>query len=400
MFDEEKDLISASDITSENEDIEVNIEELITLNEDTVFEDCNILFDLTKGGRIKVNKKKLKVIDSTVVFKGYCKECVMEIVDGEVLFDGCKFSQIDSLNKYNRYISMSKSGCIDISSTSITDLQGVFVQSVGANVFFDDCEVKELSGILCEATKVDNYKIKAPSAKFKKITFEKCSFPKKISWDREISVIPDSWGTIAPSLIYTFELINTVVEACKFIKCKERCINISNTDLPNPSTIKDCEFIDCSHKVEDSYDSMYRDKEAYSVYLRKTEVTMSNCKFSKSWGVYSHSQCSSANFDKCIFLNCIGYSSFEKYGILSIFNEVNKPCINVTNCEFDKCKTNEMGTNSGLITISAGEPEKKQAETVIISKCKYKNCKSDHNISGTEKQSGFFGKTIVLYKEK
>jgi len=403
MFDEEKNIINVDEIENENEDVQLVVDKKIKISHDTTFEDCNIIIDISKGGRINSKKSKIKFIDTKIIFVGSCNECVIEVIDGSISLEDCSITQIEAKSKdYTVFVSVSGTGNVNVDGLEIKNIQGTFLQSVGMNVYLENCKVNDLSGVMCETTKPEDYNIMAPSAKFRNITFDKCDFPQNINFDDVKHVVDLTWHTEAPSIIYTFELIDTVVEKCSFNSCKTRCICIMNINLANPSTIKQCSFKKCSNKVKKSYkteDAVCKENEAYSVYLRKTEVNMEKCKFVNSWGVYSHSQYSRANFSDCVFEKCVGYSSCEKYGILSIFNEVDEPCINISNCEFAECKSNEADDNSGIITVSAGMPERKQFGTVIISNCKFNNCDADYNISGTEKQDGFFGKTIVLYKE-
>ena len=100
----------------------------------------------------------------------------------------------------------------------------------------------------------------------------------------------------------------------------------------------------------------------------------------------------------CTFDGCDLKSDFGRTGVLYILDEVDEPIIHVRNCKFSNCKV--IGSDTAMIYITAGVPEKKQANTVIIEKCKYVKCKSEQDIRGTEKQDGFFGKTIKMYLEK
>ena len=102
MFDKEKKVINCFEIGKENEDVEVVIDEKVTLTVDTVFEDCNILIDLSKCGCINISDKKLKFVDSNIIFKGNSDKAGIECNMGNIIIE-------DSCNdKYYKLLWCSK----------------------------------------------------------------------------------------------------------------------------------------------------------------------------------------------------------------------------------------------------------------------------------------------------
>ena len=396
-FEETREEELVKDLLPENEDKTLVIESVIKTSGKISIEDCNVVFDLQKGASLEGNK--IKFVDSEILFIGSSNKPVIQIEDGDIEFEGCKIVHENPENEVlTNFVRGSGNGRIDVSDCQFYNIQGRFIQSVGTSVYIEKCNIENYVGEFCEVINKGDIKpsVKVTDSSFKKISFLKDFVPSWSDEYKETGKLPLDYDhdRRSPYIIDVTESIANSFSNNTFENCDIGCIRVKSKR--GKTTIKGCNFKKSPTKVQNLEDEKF---EAMNIYAR-CEMDVENCKFVQSRGIYCHAQYSKLLIKKCIFDRCKAKNKFRS-GIIYIMNEVDEQCINIEECEFKKCQIEGKYSESetGIIYIVAGVPERSQEGSVIIKKCTYNDCKADKRIWGKEKQDGFFGKTITFYRE-
>lgn len=373
-FQETREEVIVTMIEGEYEEKTLVIESSVK-GKDIVFEDCNIIFDLSKGAAISGNK--IRLVDCEILFIGSNEEPVIKAEKSNIEIEGCTFIQQKAKKDVmNTYIYSEGESRVDLSDSVFSGLQGTFIISEGSSVYIENCEVNGYIGKFCEVT---YYKSTTPSVKVTNSKFKK------------FKRMAGGYGNEG----YIFdvnEFIKCTFDNLEFNSCDMGCIKVEGQ---GDCTINGCTFKKCPSKAS----GLNLGYEPFNIYAY-CETSVLSCKFIQSRGVYFHPQYKRLLVKKCVFDRCSTEESFRD-GILHIMNEVDEQCINIENCKFKKCVVNGQFDESetGIIYIVAGVPEKCQEGSVLIKKCSFDDCEADEDIWGKERQDGFFGKTITFYRE-
>lgn len=199
--------------------------------------------------------------------------------------------------------------------------------------------------------------------------------------------------TVIASLIYIAHVNSVTVSECKFKGCSINCIKLSDGEVRAKANIKNCTFDNCI--VPKSYD--HNDEKNVLTSFRFI-LRLEKCKFNKIYGVNINAQLVRNEVIACKFTNCKKDALGE--GFLSILVDVDEPIIMVKDCVFEKCINEDRykPDSSGILYLYSGLVEKCNKETVLIDNCEFIECEAVKQIRGVEKQDGFFGSSVKLYK--
>lgn len=410
QFSEEKSEKVVNRFGNEVEDKTIWIDSRIEFSSEKVIEDCNIIFDVGKGAGFKTNKR-LTFIDCEILFIGSSKDSVISVTGNTVSFDGCVFAQEDPTeNILTNYVRGTGKGSIDVSGCKFYDLYGRFIQSEGMSVYVDSCEIENYVGEFCEVIAQINDNVNSyPSVKIDQCKFTNVRFLDGFVPDRFSNEYSDSGkmqmdysgaSRQSPYIIDIDAFASALLNNISFENCNMGCARVQCMGYPvGKCKINECTFIKSPTNIQKHGDGYSEDIESFNIYAR-CELDITNCKFVQARGVYAHAQYTKLLIENCLFDRCKVKNGFMD-GILYIFNEVDEQCIDVNDCKFKKCKiTGKFDeSNTGMIYIVAGVPERKQEGSVIIKDCSYDDCEADKMIWGKERQDGIFGKMITFYRE-
>lgn len=359
------DIVNASGI----EDSEIVIESVLKFNSNFTFSNCKIQIQGDKSAQIEVGSCELVFEDCIVYFEGNASKPAIFNKNGNLSFDTCSFVKESVDNKETYIQSEADKKNIEMYNCKISDFTGSFLKLHGTNVSLDKVVVDGFNGNFITMQKIDYHR--QASLIVNNSSFKNCN------------------TRILTTLIYVACGDTVKFDNTKFEKCDGECIKLADGELRAKAVITNCVFDTCNHKKDSIFSN-----ENKVIYTFRYITEIRNCTFKKVSCISISAQIVKAEIIGCKFLDC---KKDEIGGFLDIHVDVDEPIILIKDCSFDRC-INEDTYNSGIIYLGSGYVEKCNKETVLIKNCTFNDCKAKQNIRGVEKQEGFFGRSIKLYK--
>lgn len=410
---------------TELEDLELHIKGAVSVAEDIEITDCNILFHA--GGQMAVKGGTTALNDCEVIFPGDTGSPAILGAGGDLSFDTCDIHQLESSGKeqaaFIEFCADNKAAgkAVELSNCKIHDMNGLLIESKGANVYIEKSEIHHVSGTVANI----RFGVALPSFVVSECAFKQCSERKwfveakkqqneehsgrlfggslfsvsqeeREEWDKKYEREKQNW------LIKIGHVMSGKIENCHFEDCRIGCISADGSDDWRavwdaggtinghcPFTINNCTFKNCDNRT-----SRY----GKIVLIKYYKTTISNCRFHRCAGVETWTQFTELLIENCEFKECKTKGSME--GILNIGVEVEEKLMYIRNCKFEKCAVEkESRYDTGIIFLCSGVADKKRKKTVTIQKCSFQDCVG-REIRGTERDEGFFGKSVLLYERE
>lgn len=405
IFEEEREEVLLGSNGKEYEDATVIINSALSLTTDLSIESCNVLFDISSGASITSKGNCIKIIDSCVVFDGESQDVINSFVDCKIVFEDCKFSQINAKHKKAEFNIFFKAtmGRVEINNCEFEHMIGRIFQSDGTDLYIEKIKVSNISGEFYESVQHEE---EYPSVVIKDSEFKNINFPVDVDYSStkkvELSFGAKSEG---PAVFDIKDAVRAEISNLSFSDIDIMCISNQAYVGGNRKycEIKKCSFKKCRHnkkKPRNQYEYTWEQPLDFCINANYGVCHISDCKIVESRGVHIFPQYADASIRKCSFEKCQAEDT-SRFGILDILTETDKdnPLI-VEDCTFKKCKVICDGSSAdhGIIYITGGMAQRAQTESVHLKNVIFEECESDYEVCGKEKMDGFFGGTVTYYK--